>query len=74
MARRKKATNRRTKPKRQSTVAGGAALGLALLIMMVIVGAVYWLNPKSTDANIDGNASVSHIGPILNFRETTGGR
>jgi len=74
MVRPKKTTNRRKKPNRESTMVGAAALGLAALIMVAIVGAVYWLNPKDDDAGISGNASVSHIGPILNSRETTGGR
>ena len=51
---------------------GAAGLGLAVLVMLAIVGAVYWLNPKDNDASINGSASVSHIGPILNSRETTG--
>jgi hypothetical protein len=67
----KNKTNRRKKPDRQPTMIGAAGLGLALLIMVAIVGAVYWLNPKDDDAGINGS-SVSHIGPIFNSGESTG--
>ncbi len=46
---RPKLTNRRNNPNRPSTMFGAACLGLAVLIMVAIVGAVYWANPANNN-------------------------
>jgi hypothetical protein len=47
-----------THSNRPSRMVGAALLGLAILIMGAIVGAVYWSNPLAATANWHPRASI----------------
>ena len=53
-------------------IVGVAWMGLALMIMVSIVGAVYWLNPKDNAVRNDGTPAAQSATKLSPTRATTG--
>jgi ABC-type Na+ efflux pump permease subunit len=53
-------------------IVGVAWMGLALMIMVSIVGAVYWLNPKDNAVRNDGMPAAQSAKKLSPTRATTG--
>jgi hypothetical protein len=67
-----KRKSKKTVKHQTAKMLGVAWMGLAVMIMVSIVGAVYWLNPKDNAVRNDGTPAAQNATKLSPTRATTG--